>query len=912
MSSLPTGLYQSRPSYSPCAHADLLKRHSCRHSPSWNGNRRGRAASVSGRVAQACKACAASKLKCSDEKPCRRCERRNIVCEYEWHPWQVKASAAADSIPTRTATARHDSAPSPRTMLPPSSPPPTSSSSMSQGRTGNCISVSMSDALAPTSTVSPAAQQGPTPDLTMAGQSVLSSYHDNVLAGRRSPAMQSPLQPAVQPMAASYALLDMAAHDPHAMPQGVGSLQYTEFLEDLLLQGQPIDLDPCGYGTGAPLDTLDVESNIWAKYLDTVDMHPHDLPTMYAASQSTTDLVGSVCGDNAAANTSSETNNDDYSNNGTPSAASLEEDTWTAGARAFQTSGWNWAPCRQDTGSAEQLSLSMPDGWSQQGMAGLQAGWKDALVSRTPKLKTTGRHRILSTLLDFCEKEHAVLIATSFPSLAVLDSLMRCFLDDQVSCSMPWIHVPTFDPDTTGVCNELLTAVVAYGACLHRNKAIARFGSAIPNVLRNAVVAQIMRRAGWLRQDHYVSIQPADGDSAAEIQQKWHRWVQQESKKRLVYAVFMQDAQTSMMHLINPLMSFSEMNAILPEALELWMAPTACQWEAAYLRVAMESRTRRSLADNAYRAFAGQTLHVRVQDSVVSDMALLHGIWAMVCEHRQVADMLQMRLREDAAGSDLGASALQASGTRLPQRDSVLRLLGSVRVHIESSAGPAAARAAATSSDVLFLLEYLSLALHTPLQFLQTFAGKDGVLEARRVNPVIQEWARTIEARQAVWHAGQVLRMAQQMPPAALGEWRAILIMQAGLSLWVYGIVHVARQRSATTGASAAGGTPSSSLPLGPEATLGNIVRIDGAFGPDVRRFISLGDGVPAIALSSEAGPSSSSPARSILHVSAVMKIVISLLTSSATADWTVPPLVESICGLFSEMAKATHTIGLS
>ena len=33
-------------------------------------------------MTQACKACAASKLKCAEEKPCRRCRQKNIACEF--------------------------------------------------------------------------------------------------------------------------------------------------------------------------------------------------------------------------------------------------------------------------------------------------------------------------------------------------------------------------------------------------------------------------------------------------------------------------------------------------------------------------------------------------------------------------------------------------------------------------------------------------------------------------------------------------------------------------------------------------------------------------------------------------------------------------------------------------------------
>jgi hypothetical protein len=62
--------------------SDILKRHQESNDRSENGIKRKRVASTSRvRVSQACKACALSKLKCAQEKPCARCKQRNVFCE---------------------------------------------------------------------------------------------------------------------------------------------------------------------------------------------------------------------------------------------------------------------------------------------------------------------------------------------------------------------------------------------------------------------------------------------------------------------------------------------------------------------------------------------------------------------------------------------------------------------------------------------------------------------------------------------------------------------------------------------------------------------------------------------------------------------------------------------------------------
>lgn len=62
---------------------DLVKRHMSGHNSEHQRKRKRPAPDTGdGRVSQACKSCAASKLKCDQVKPCRRCRDKNAVCDY--------------------------------------------------------------------------------------------------------------------------------------------------------------------------------------------------------------------------------------------------------------------------------------------------------------------------------------------------------------------------------------------------------------------------------------------------------------------------------------------------------------------------------------------------------------------------------------------------------------------------------------------------------------------------------------------------------------------------------------------------------------------------------------------------------------------------------------------------------------
>lgn len=95
LSHLPQGLYETVSDIPVCSGeltstnalicfssaSDLLKRHVAGHDQEGFCKRRSSVLEKHARVSQACKSCAASKLKCDEDKPCQRCREKNIVCE---------------------------------------------------------------------------------------------------------------------------------------------------------------------------------------------------------------------------------------------------------------------------------------------------------------------------------------------------------------------------------------------------------------------------------------------------------------------------------------------------------------------------------------------------------------------------------------------------------------------------------------------------------------------------------------------------------------------------------------------------------------------------------------------------------------------------------------------------------------
>jgi hypothetical protein len=92
-------------------------------------------------------------------------------------------------------------------------------------------------------------------------------------------------------------------------------------------------------------------------------------------------------------------------------------------------------------------------------------------------------------------------------------------------------------------------------------------------------------------------------------------------------------------------------------------------------------------------------------------------------------------------------------------------------------------------SEALLLSELFMMILHISPDDLQRFAGKYGEDEARKAGQGFSDWARTSEARIAVWHAGQIFRAAKLLMPAKNRGFNTIALYFASLTLWVYGLM---------------------------------------------------------------------------------------------------------------------------
>ncbi|KAJ3549378.1 hypothetical protein NM208_g534 [Fusarium decemcellulare] len=154
------------------------------------------------------------------------------------------------------------------------------------------------------------------------------------------------------------------------------------------------------------------------------------------------------------------------------------------GAKAFNTSIWHWTPRYREFVSEEEPYLSLSRGI---------LGGDDDVVGMPPSLQgrilcDSDRDRIVSLVLTFCDQSNLASIAPSLPSLGAMERLACRFLQFQTEDPLSWFHVPTFCAREAP--EEVLLGMIAYGASLMPVRALQKLGTALPNILFDALRAK--------------------------------------------------------------------------------------------------------------------------------------------------------------------------------------------------------------------------------------------------------------------------------------------------------------------------------------------------------------------------------------------------------------------------------------
>ncbi|KAI0910545.1 hypothetical protein F4823DRAFT_589981 [Ustulina deusta] len=844
------------------ARADLLKRHAANHEHDGDGSKKRRrtdASPGSGRVSHACRQCAAARVKCEEIKPCQRCQKKGLTCEYA-------ATEAGSTVAVHL--------PHPSTASPNRSHTPGTSSSPSQ--------------LSP-----PTSQdQGPMPHETTL--SIIREPRDIVSnMDVKYEQSQLPTPDAIVesgPYTYDNAYATNNAADMTHQP-------FSDFLRDVLY-AQSLDSSRLAEAQGLAV-------------LDFCDDTSYELNEMDFGMLDHWNLDG--MGERAVVTQAATPQTDDSTVDMTQMRRKLVK-IWT-------DSPWRWIPDKRDHSYSEHGNLPLPcrDSVSQQ----FQERQRQIDRVIQDKLDQSSRDKILAVVLGACGSDTIRMrVAASFPSAEIIDTLTHIFLAAHLCSVSGWIHfgtlalnsqwpewlvtaaaagaimtpVPTlrkfgfaiqeavrlvlptkFEENNTGIANIGLVQTLVLGQDIslwsgnRRKMEIAECHLLIPITM--------MRYRGRFQRCSYPAITVSESDQGEVLEEKWRSWYESESWKRLAFHCYTRDAQTSMTTLASPTMSYAELTLPLPESKELWFAKTALEWKQEYLvRFAGQTKRPPCLGDLLRDVNLLAANHRRL-DTQYSISIYLHAFWNLIFEWRQLSAVHRSNPFQN--NYQTGPNLILNS-----RHQELCKVLSSFQL-------VTADWHASFSAQEALLLNLVLMNLHVSLDDLQLFAGKEGEDQARRVYPILQQWSESTEARQALWRAAQILRQAKMFPSGHLKQFYAVGVHHAALALWAYGVVTRATRNQSFINTSK------------------EVVYIDGLESAEVQRFIEFGHGRPTIrGVRCDDGRESTESA--LEDPRSCMEIAEEVLRMNFnTGQEVLPPMVENLCHLIKQLGGAAWAVGL-
>ncbi|KAI1192605.1 fungal-specific transcription factor domain-containing protein [Nemania serpens] len=293
-----------------------------------------------------------------------------------------------------------------------------------------------------------------------------------------------------------------------------------------------------------------------------------------------------------------------------------------------------------------------------------------SLLCKRPDIPPIGsetRDRLLSVIemanpsftdQQFSVREHPLLSARH------LNSYLELYFT-HFNTVYPLLHLPSFD--TKSVESLLLLSVLLLGAtysgkdshqlavCIHdviRPSIFAHAGfSPRPHlwILQTVLLVECFGKSRAGQQQHDMShlfhgllinlirrsdcqsIQPHgppdDEDDAERMQQFWRKWSEAEEKKRLSLLCFMWDTQHAVLFCQSLCMSSFELRITLPCSQEVWEAPDASSWAAAWR--SSNSRDEKTSFLPALKSYLNRGLPRPAKLSALSRVLLLHGLMSI-------------------------------------------------------------------------------------------------------------------------------------------------------------------------------------------------------------------------------------------------------------------------------------------
>lgn len=274
-----------------------------------------------------------------------------------------------------------------------------------------------------------------------------------------------------------------------------------------------------------------------------------------------------------------------------------------------------------------------------------------------------------------------------------------------------------------------------------------------------------------------------------------------------------------------------------------------------------------------------------IYDASVVGLSVLYGVSSRILTYRQSHITMHAR----------GVISMRESTT---MEDSQHRWLQRVLETLNQTYKLQQRQGSSAPASILFMLELLSLHFHTSIDQIELLAGREGYEEAQAVYQVTQRWVETREARQSVWHAGQVLRQIRAIPREYITDFHAVGVYHVSLCLWAYVVLLARRSKSGhidllgpvTAGRSIRDHPDDKDIVLDAEETI------------DTQRWIAVGYGRPVLSDPVHGG-------QTLQSAEALMQICVGILKGKYPGRAVLPPATEILCNFMCALGAPTSDV---
>jgi hypothetical protein len=156
-------------------------------------------------------------------------------------------------------------------------------------------------------------------------------------------------------------------------------------------------------------------------------------------------------------------------------------------AKIWTESSWHWVPGKLDHGFCEQSNLPVQTGALNTTQFTESRNHNGRAIQE--HLDQSSRDKVLAIVLSTCQAASMTArVASAFPSVEVVDTLMQLFLASHFCQADSWLHLNTLNLNSQWP--GWLGAAIAAGAVLTPETPLRKFGFALQEAVRLAIPRQ--------------------------------------------------------------------------------------------------------------------------------------------------------------------------------------------------------------------------------------------------------------------------------------------------------------------------------------------------------------------------------------------------------------------------------------